>query len=154
MGFRRPSIRKRSHRPLKRLDEQLARVNEMYEVGALDRETYFAKRGRLNEEKQRLREQAAVHKDDTDLAWCRSQILEMLQIWDLAEGSQPAQLLAAIFERIEADTTPDRQIKLVVVPRPGWKSFFEGVVLERETGLEPATTYLEANGESAPYLHI
>jgi len=31
---------------LKRLDEQLARVNEMYEVGAIDRETYFAKRGR------------------------------------------------------------------------------------------------------------
>ena len=38
---------------------------------------------------------------------------------------------------------PDRQITLVVVPRPGWKSFFEGVVLERETGLEPATACLE-----------
>jgi hypothetical protein len=55
---------------LKWLDEQLARVNEMYEVGAIDRESVLHQARAINEEKQRLREQAAVHKDDTDLAWC------------------------------------------------------------------------------------
>lgn len=33
-------------------------------------------------------------------------------------------------------------VKVVAVPREGWRRFFEYVVLERETGLEPATSTL------------
>ena len=33
-------------------------------------------------------------------------------------------------------------VKVVAVPREGWRRFFEYVPLERETGLEPATSTL------------
>ncbi len=38
------------------------------------------------------------------------------------------------------------KIKLTAVPRGVWQRFFHVVVLERETGLEPSTSSLEAKG--------
>ena len=60
------------------------------------------------------------------------------------EAWQRTELVGGLFERIEAHTDPaagDR-VKVVAVPREGWRRFFECVVLERETGFEPATSTL------------
>ena len=40
-------------------------------------------------------------------------------------------------------------VKVVAVPREGWRRFFEYVVLERETGLEPATSTLGSRASAA-----
>jgi len=43
---------------LQRLDAQIARVKQMYEWGHIEVDDYMAKLGRLNEEKQRIRQEA------------------------------------------------------------------------------------------------
>jgi hypothetical protein len=40
----------------------------------------MAKLGRLNEEKQRLRQEAKQRPKKEDLAWCEAQILDLLQV--------------------------------------------------------------------------
>ena len=46
--------------------------------------------------------------------------------------------MAAIFEALEVETTPSREIAVGAVPRPGWKPFFARVGNQRETSLEPS----------------
>ncbi len=53
----------------------------------------------------RLREQADVHKHDDDLERCDRQILDLLQVWDLADSSQRARLVAGIFTEMVASRT-------------------------------------------------
>jgi hypothetical protein len=108
---------------LKRLDERLARVLDLYELGEYDRETLFVKRAQINADKQLLREAAAAQPVTNELNWCRKQILDLVQVWDHAETKERARMLSAIFERIEADTV-NGDVRLVPVPRPGWKPFF------------------------------
>jgi hypothetical protein len=62
--------------------------------------------------------------------------------WDAADGAQRTRLLAGLFDRIEAQLELSGEVRVVAVPREGWRRFFEYVVLERETGLEPATSTL------------
>jgi len=66
--------------------------------GHLDTEEYMAKLGRLNEEKQRLRQEAAQRPKGNDLSWCETQILDLLQVWDRADVAQRSRPVAAIFE--------------------------------------------------------
>ncbi len=127
---------------VKRLDQQLARAQFLFELGEYDQETFMGRRGAINQEKLRLREQAATHRGADDFRWRESQIVDLIQVWEHADASQRARLIASIFERIEADTSTDRQVKLVAVPRADWKPFFERVVHERETRLELATSTL------------
>jgi hypothetical protein len=49
---------------------------------------------------------------------------------------QRTQLLGGLFERIEAhaDPTTAGRVKVVAVPREGWRRFFEYAVLEFQTG--------------------
>ena len=70
------------------------------------------------------------------------QILDLLQVWDQADAKQRGRLVAAIFEALEVETTPSREIALVAVPRLGWKPFFARVGNQRETSLELATSTL------------
>jgi hypothetical protein len=74
--------------------------------------------------------------------WCRLQLFDLLAAWDAADGAQRTRLLAGLFERIEAQLESDGGVSVVAAPREGWRRFFEYVVLERETGFEPATSTL------------
>jgi len=121
---------------LQRLDAQIARVKQMYAWGHIEVDDYMAKLGRLNEEKQRLRQEATQRPKREDLAWCETQILDLLQVWDQADAKRRGRLVAAIFETLEVETTPSREIAVVAVPRPGWKPFFARVGNQRETSLE------------------
>ena len=49
---------------------------------------------------------------------------------------------AGTLEQLEAEALPEGIIRVVAVPREAWKPFFESLVLERETGFEPATSTL------------
>ena len=62
---------------------------------------------------------------------------------DAADDDQRSRLLSALFESIDAEALPQRGLRLVAGPRGAWRGFFQSLVLERETGLEPATTGLE-----------
>jgi hypothetical protein len=92
---------------------------------------------------------STVHKHDDDLEWCDRQILDLIQVWDLADSSQRARMVAGIFTGIEANTLANGQVNLVAVPRANWKPFFDRVVAtrtqaenQRETSLELATSTL------------
>ena len=51
-------------------------------------------------------------------------------------------MLSALFESVDAEALPQRGLRLVATPRGAWRQFFQSLVLERETGLEPATSTL------------
>ena len=85
----------------------------------------------------------AISAGQRDLEWCRAQLFDLVGAWDAADGAQRTRLLAGLFEHIEARADPSGGVHVVAVPRPGWRSFFEHILpLERETGLEPATSTL------------
>jgi hypothetical protein len=48
----------------------------------------MAKLGRLNEEKDHLRQEATQRPKKEDLPWCETQILDLLQVWDQADAYQ------------------------------------------------------------------
>jgi site-specific DNA recombinase len=143
---------------LKRLDEQRERVAWMFERGDLDQSEYVDRMARINADKQRLREAAAAAPVTNELAWCRKQVLDLVTVWDHAELQERSRMLSAIFDRIEVDTV-NGEPSIRAFYRPSWKPLFErrqtelnraaasnsekGTDRERETGLEPATTYLE-----------
>ena len=141
------SPRKVTETAIKRLEEQLARVQRLYEFGEYNWKTFIVKRASIREEEQRLREQADVHKQDDDLEWCDRQILDLIQVWDLADSSQRARMVAGIFTEIEANTLANGQVNLVAVPRPSWKPFFERVVATRTQAENQRETRLELSVE-------
>ncbi len=77
-----------------------------------------------------------------DLEWCEAQLMDLVGAWEAADGGQRSRLVAGIFEQLEAEALPDSTIRVVAVPREAWRPFFAGLVLERETGFEPATSTL------------
>ena len=127
---------------IRRLDEQLSRSGRRYEFGEYDWDTFMAKRGQLQHEQQRLRNEATAPRNVDEAEWCRAQILDLLAAWEAAGDGQRSRLLASLFDSIEAEALPARRLKLTSIPRGGWRRFFQVVVLERETGLEPATSTL------------
>ena len=126
-----------------RAPEWRAGWQRLYEFGEFDWETFIIKRASIREEEQRLREQADVHKQDDDLEWCDRQILDLIQVWDLADSSQRARMVAGIFTEIEANTLANGQVNLVAVPRPSWKPFFERVVATRTQAENQRETSIE-----------
>jgi site-specific DNA recombinase len=127
---------------LRRLDEQLARVRQLYEYGEYDWDTFLAKRAEIHDAQQSLRNEASVTQQDGDVDWCRAQLLDLVAAWDAADDAQRSRLLSALFESIDAEALPQRGLRLVAAPRGAWRGFFQSLVLERETGLEPATSTL------------
>ena len=86
-------------------------------------------------EQDSLREQAAARHAETDVDWCRGQVVDVLATWDAADADQRTRLIASIFDHIEVAADPDDgALRLVGVPRDGWRSFFAYVVAQRETG--------------------
>ena len=125
----------------RRLDEQLARAKRLFEYGEYDWETFCARRDEIIEQKRQLAESAAKP-ESVDLAWCESQILDLVSAWEAADSGQRSRLVAGIFEHLEAEALPEGTIRVVAVPHEAWRPFFESLVLERETGFEPATSTL------------
>ena len=128
---------------IRRLDEQLARARRLCEFGEYDWGAFIAKRAQIQQEQEQLRSEAAATPSADDEQWCHTQLLDLLAEWDAADDGQRSRLLAGLFESVEAEALPDRKIKLTAVPPGVWRRSFHIVVLERETGLEPATFCLE-----------
>jgi DNA invertase Pin-like site-specific DNA recombinase len=128
---------------IRRLDEQLKRARRLYEFGELTWDEFLARRSDIQDEQQRLREDMEAGTKPGDMEWCRSQVLDLLAAWEAADADQRKRLLASIFERIEAEARPGGGLLVVGVPVPGWRPFFQGVVDQRETRLELATSSLE-----------
>jgi hypothetical protein len=62
-------------------------------------------------------------------------VVDLLAAWDAADADQRMRLIASIFDRIEAAADlDDGALRLIGVPREGWRSFFAYVVDQRETG--------------------
>ncbi len=125
----------------KRLDEQLERAKRLFEYGEYDWETFCARRDEITDQKRQLSE-AAAKPESVDLEWCEAQLMDLVGAWEAADSGQRSRLVAGIFEQLEAEALPDGTIRVVAVPRGAWRPFFAGLVLERETGFEPATSTL------------
>ena len=54
-------------------------------------------------------------------------------------SSRRERLVSGNFEQLKGEALPEGPLRVVAVPRKGRMPFFEGLVLERETGLEPST---------------
>ena len=127
---------------VRRLNGQLSRLLDLYEMGERTREEFVAKRDHIKTEIARLEEQAQRRDPSDLLGWCRSQVLDLLAAWDAADLEQQRRLLSSIFQSIEVEAQPGGGLLLVGVPVEAWRPFFEGVGHQRETGLEPATSTL------------
>jgi hypothetical protein len=128
---------------IRRLEGQVDRARRLFELGEYDDEGFLLKRSAVREEQERLRVEMTCSGGQKDVEWCRVQLLDLLGAWDAADGAQRTKLLAGLFERVEAQANEGKRVDVVAVPRPGWRPFFEGALpLERETGLEPATSTL------------
>ena len=127
---------------LRRLDDQLARARQLYEYGEYDWETFLAKRAEIHDARQSLRDEASVTQQEGDPEWCRRQLLDLVAAWDAADDDQRSRLLGALFESVDAEALPQKGLRLTAVPRGAWQRFFQSLVLERETGIEPATSTL------------
>ena len=99
---------------LRRLDEQLARIRQLYEYGQYDWETFLSKRADIQREQQRLHEGAAATQGSGDLEWCRTQLLDLVATWDAADEGQRALLLNALFESLEAEALPHRGLRILL----------------------------------------
>lgn len=136
-----PAPRRTQATAAKRLDDQLERAKRLFEYGEYDWETFCARRDEISQQKRQLAE-AATRPADIDLEWCESQLLDLTSAWEAADSGQRSRLVGGIFEHLEAEALPEGTLRVVAVPRAAWKPFFERLVLERETGLEPATSTL------------
>jgi DNA invertase Pin-like site-specific DNA recombinase len=125
---------------VQRLGAQLDRARRLFEYGEYDWETFCKRRDEFNEQKRQL--ENATDPGSVDVEWCESQLLDFTTAWEKADSSQRERLLAGIFEHLEAEALPEGSLRVVAVPREAWRPFFEGLVLERETGFEPATSTL------------
>ncbi len=68
--------------------------------------------------------------------------MNLVVAWEAADSGQQSRLVSGIFVQLEAEAVPDSTIRVMAVPRAAWRPFFAGLVLERETGFEPATSTL------------
>ncbi len=73
-----------------------------------------------------------------------ARLTDLLAAWSDADPTQRGRLVTSILSEVQVR---DRRIA-GIRPRPGWAPYFEELLetigsRERETGLEPATTYLE-----------
>ncbi len=125
---------------MRRLEDQFARARRLYEFGEYDWDTFAARRHEIQEQLRQLRQTSTS--EQPDLEWCESQLLDSMAALEAADDGQRSRLVAGIFDQLEAELRPDGGIRVVAVPRPAQRPFFECLVLERETGFEPATSTL------------
>ncbi|GEM_PF-6725794 len=125
----------------KRLAEQLERAKRLFEYGEYDWETFCARRDEIQQQLSQLAE-AAAKPEPVDLDWCGAQLIDLVAAWEAADSGQRSRLVSGIFEQLEAEALLDNTIRVVAIPREAWRPFFAGLVLERETGFEPATSTL------------
>jgi hypothetical protein len=141
---RAPNERQAIEGAIRHLDGQLQRARQLYEFGEYEWDAFLAKRTEIQDEQTRLRERLETRQGPADAEWCRSQVVDPLAAWNAAEDDhERGQLLTSVFERIEAHGSPKGTLRLVGVPRAGWRPFFVNVVAQRETRLELATSSLE-----------
>ena len=138
---RSPAARKPPEVAIRRLEEQLERTRRLFEFGEYDWQTFCDRRAEIKEQQRQLAE-AAAKPEVVDLTWCESQLLDLVTAWESADPGHRSRLVAGIFENLETEALPDGRIRVVGIPREAWKPFFAGLVLERETGFEPATSTL------------
>ena len=124
-----------------RLDEQLERAKRLFEYGEYDWETFCARRDEIQQQLSHLAD-AAAKPESVDLDWCEAQLMDLVAAWEAADSGQRSRLVSGIFEQLEAEALIDDTIRVVAIPREAWRPFFAGLVLERETGFEPATSTL------------
>jgi Recombinase zinc beta ribbon domain/Recombinase len=93
---------------LRSLDDQLARVRQLYEYGEYDWETFIAKRAETHDAQQSLRDEASMTPQEGDLEWCRGQLLDLVAAWDAADDDQRSRLLGALFESVDAEALPQK----------------------------------------------
>jgi hypothetical protein len=77
-----------------------------------------------------LRERLESRQGPGDVEWCQAQVVDLLAAWSAAEGDERGHLLGTIFERIEAQGSPKGLLRLVGVPREGWRPYFLNVVAQ------------------------
>ncbi len=53
-----------------------------------------------------------------------------------------------IFDPLEAEALPEGAVRVVAIPREAWRSFFERLVLERETG-----SYVPSTNQRVAFLY-
>jgi len=123
---------------VQRLAAQLDRARRLFEYGEYDWETFCKRRDEFNEQKHQL--ENATDAVSVDVEWCESQLLDFTTAWEKADSSQRERLVAGIFEHLEAEALPGGSLRVVAVPREPWRPFFEGLVLERETGSNAPST--------------
>jgi hypothetical protein len=59
--------------------------------------------------------------------------LPRVAAWEAADLGQRSRLVAGIFDQLEAEALPEGRIRVVAVPRPAWRHYFECFVVERHT---------------------
>jgi hypothetical protein len=125
---------------IKRLAEELERARRLYEFGEHGWDTFSARRDEIQDQHRQLAEAGRTESVDVDC--CQAQLLDLVAAWEAADPGQRSRLVAGIFEQLEAEALPEGRIRVVAVPRPAWRPFFKCLVVERETGVEPATSTL------------
>ena len=116
------------------------------------RDTHFprvANDSRFHHRAQTPGEDLGTLQDPEGNVACK-QLLDLVPAWDAADDGQRSRLLSALFESVDAEALPQRGLRLVATPRGAWRQFFQSLVLERETGLEPATSSLEGSSCMSP----
>lgn len=120
-----PDRRKTIEAALRRLDNQRDRARRLYEADEYTWDEFMARRDTIIAEKKRLEEERDRPQQPGAMEWCRVQVADLLQSWDEGKADQRARLLAAIFERIEAQVEKRGGLSTVAVPRPEWRPFFQ-----------------------------
>ena len=124
---------------LKSLEDRQRRLNEMYELGRIERVEYDERSAELAGQKAR----ASSQKVKPLLIRQRTMLRTLVDDWDEMTLEERKRLIGLVFEQITADAEGLTGLQ----PREDWKPYMRAVVpatggSERKTGLEPATLTL------------
>jgi DNA invertase Pin-like site-specific DNA recombinase len=136
---RAPSPQRVTVAELKRIDNEIARVNSMYrraegDEDIIGQDEWFRTVTNLKAEKTQLREAASARKPEPDLNWCEQALRNALATWETAmtgTASGRAGMLAELFAHIEVAKAGDGRITAIAVPQATWWPYFERLVQER-----------------------
>ena len=134
---------------LKSLEERQRRLNEMYELGRVERDEYLRRSAEVDAERVEIASTAP----QPLFVRQRTMLRSLVEDWAHVTLDERKRLIASIFEKITL--TPDDKV-LDCTPRESWKAYVRAVIpprttnesapseggSERKTGLEPATLTL------------
>ena len=132
---------------LKTLEERQRRLNEMYELGRVQREEYVRRSAELDAQRTEMTASAP----QPLFVRQRTLLRTLVEDWAHVTLDERKRLVASIFETITAD-----EHELDFAPRESWKAYVRTVIpatktnestpskggSERKTGFEPATPSL------------